>query len=113
MYYDNVKLPSFMRKRYLNEMYKKGNLHFIYSCGKIAGFYCLENEKFKCSYINPLYRRNHLATRTIVKVMKKQTITIAVVSKNCPMRSLIKKLGFSFTGLIVQGKQSKLEIWKS
>ena len=108
----NWKLPSFMRKKELKKYELDGKLHYIYFNSKQVGFYVLDGEKFKNLFIEPEYRRHGLATKTIVKHMA-DGITICVTRRMCNIKKLIIKLGFQFTGQIVDGKQSKLEIWKS
>lgn len=104
------KLPSFMRKRELKKYAVDGKLHYIRVGGEIVGFYVLDGKQFKSLFIAPAYRRLGLARKTIEKHMA-DGITIATTHRNCLVKKLIKKLGFHFTGKVVDGKQSKLEIW--
>ena len=114
MIYKSKELPSFMRIKYLKDMEAKNKLHYIRVNKKVAGFYVLDGSMFKCLYIEPKYRGANLASVIIKDTCKKQKITIAtLVKRNCCIKHIIKKLGFTPTGIIVQGKQSLLEIWES
>lgn len=106
------KLPSFMRKRELKKYAVDGKLHYIRVGGEIVGFYVLDGKQFKSLFIAPAYRRLGLARKIITEHLA-DGITIATTHRNCLVKKLIKKLGFYFTGKIVDGKQSKLEIWGS
>lgn len=104
------KLPSFMRKKELKKYEADGKLHYIYHENEVVGFYVVDGTMFKNLFIAPEYRRLGLARKVISKHMA-DGITIATTRRNCPIKKLIQKLGFEFTGKIVDGKQSKLEIW--
>ena len=98
----NWKLPSFMRKKELKQYELNGKV----------GFYVLDGEKFKNLFIAPEFRRNGLATQVIKKHIP-DGITICTTKRSCSIKKLIIRLGFKPTGKIVDGKQSKLEVWAS
>ena len=106
-------LPSFMRVKKLKKLYNENKMRFIYVDTQIVGFYTINNGMFQNLYIKKEFRKLGLATKSIKNEMAKGKITIATTRRNCPIKKLIKKLGFTFTGSIVQGKQSLLEIWVS
>lgn len=106
----NWKLPSFMRKRELKKYHADGKLHHIVIDGKVAGFYVIDGTQFKNLFVAPEYRCRGIASKIIKKHMA-DGITICTTRRMCGIKRLIIKLGFHFTGKIVDGKQSKLEIW--
>ena len=113
MRYLKKQLPSFMRMRELKAYEQKGQLHYIIENNVCKGFYVLDNEKFKCLFVEPQYRGNGIATTIIKNIINTQNITIAVTKRNCGIKKIIINLGFQNTNIIVQGKQSLLEIWKN
>lgn len=113
MLFKKKNLPSFMRMRELKQYDTDGKLHYISYNGVVAGFYVLDNTQFKNLYIQPQFRGKGLASTIIKNEMQKQQITIATTKRMCSIKRIIVKLGFQNTGLIVQGKQSLLEIWTS
>lgn len=113
MLFKKKDLSSFMRMRELKKYDADGKLNYISYNGVVAGFYVLDNTQFKNLYIQPQFRNKGLASNTIKNEMQKQQITIATTKRMCGIKRIIVKLGFKNTGLIVQGKQSLLEIWAS
>ena len=113
MLFKKKDLPSFMRMCELKKYDADGKLNYISYNGVIVGFYVLDNTQFKNLYIQPQFRSRGLASTTIKNEMQKQQITIATTKRMCGIKRIIVKLGFQNTGLIVQGKQSLLEIWAS
>lgn len=113
MLFKRTELPSFMRMKYLKQMETDGKLHYISCNNNIAGFYVVDGNQFKCLFIAPSYRKRGLATQAIQTEMRKQTITIATTRRICGIKRIIQRLGFTQTDMVVQGKQSLLEIWKS
>lgn len=107
---DFGKLPSFMRKRELKRYAADGKLHYILADGQQVGFYVLDGTMFKNLFIKPEYRKQGLASRVIKQHMA-DGITICTTRRECKVKRLIRKLGFHFTGVVVDGKQSKLEVW--
>ena len=55
MRYLKKQLPSFMRMRELKAYEQKGQLHYIIEDNVCKGFYVLDNEKFKCLFVEPQY----------------------------------------------------------
>lgn len=110
---NNWKLPSFMRKTELKKYKNENKLFYIYYNDKIVGFYVLDGSMFKNLFILPEYRNLGLATKTISKIANSQYITICTTRRNCGIKRLIVKLGFCYTGIEVQGKQSILQIWEN
>lgn len=104
------KLPSFMRIKELKKYFADGKFHIISVDGKVAGFYVLDGKQFKNLFIKPEFRSHGLATK-IIKAHMVDGITICTTRRSCRIKRLIQKLGFHFTGKVVDGKQSKLEIW--
>lgn len=113
MKFKKKELPSFMRIRELKEYELKGKLHYIETSYGVAGFYVVDGCKFKCLYVKPSFRKQGLASKIIQMESRKQIITIAVTKRTCGIKKIIMRLGFVNTNVIVQGKQSKLEIWAS
>ena len=99
-----------MRKKELARYAERGCLHYIFVNEKVAGFYVLDGTQFKNLFIAPAFRRKGLARKTICDNMKNH-ITICTTHRHCPIKKLIIALGFTYTGVNVQGKQSELEIW--
>ena len=113
MRYLKKDLPSFMRMRELKQYEATGRLHYIVDNGVCKGFYVLDGSMFKCLFIEPQYRGTGLATKVISNIMTNQVITIATTKRKCGIKRIIMRLGFQNTNVVVQGKQSLLEIWKS
>ena len=106
-------LPSFMRIKKLKKLHQENKMRLIYHNNVVVGFYTIDNGMFQNLYIQKDFRKLGLATQAIKTEMLKGSITIATTHKRCPIKKLIQKLGFTFTGQVVQGKQSPLEIWAS
>jgi GNAT superfamily N-acetyltransferase len=113
MLFKRTELPSFMRMKYLKQMETDGKLHYVFHDNQVAGFYVVDGSHFKCLYIASAFRKQGLATKVIQTEMAKQVITIATTRRICGIKRIIQRLGFTQTDIVVQGKQSLLEIWKS
>lgn len=113
MRYLKKDLPSFMRMRELKKYEADGKLHYIETPDGIAGFYVVDGSMFKCLFVDPQFRGQGIASQIIKNESYKQTITIATTKRMCGIKRIIVRLGFVNTGIIVQGKQSQLEIWTS
>lgn len=113
MRYLKKDLPSFMRMRELKKYEADGKLHYIETPDGIAGFYVVDGSMFKCLFVDPQFRGQGIASQVIKNESHKQTITIATTKRMCGIKRIIVRLGFVNTGVVVQGKQSQLEIWTS
>lgn len=113
MVFKKKDLPSFMRIRELNKYESESKLHYVVIDNEIAGFYVLDGSMFKCLFIKPEYRGRGLASNIIKEIASNQVITIATTKRICGIKRIIMRLGFVSTGIVVQGKQSPLEIWTS
>lgn len=104
----NQKLPYYFSKKILKDYYNKGQLH-PYKWG----FFVLEGHKLKSLFIYNEYRGHGLASKIIQTLVERdKDITIAQPLKRItPIKKIIIKLGFKPSGVIVQGRKSKLEIW--
>lgn len=111
--FTSKELPSFMRIKKLRNLYNENKMHLIKVNNQVVGFYTLDKNMFQNLYIKKEYRKLGLATKSIQEEMQKQRITIATTRRTCGIKRIIQKLGFHFTGEIIQGKQSLLEIWAS
>lgn len=102
-----------MRMRELKQYEADGKLHYIETADGIAGFYVVDGLMFKCLFVKPQFRGQGIASKVIQTESRKQVITIATTERICGIKRIIMRLGFTNTGVIVQGKQSKLQIWAS
>ena len=113
MIFKKKELPSFMRMRELKQYEADGKLHYIETPDGIAGFYVVDGSMFKCLFVKPQFRGQGIASKVIQTESRKQVITIATTERICGIKRIIMRLGFTNTGIVVQGKQSKLQIWTS
>lgn len=104
----NQKLPYYFSRKVLKDYYNKGQL-YSYKWG----FYVMEDNKLKSLFIYPNYRGQGLASKVIATLVNNnRNITIAQpLRRLTPIKKIIMKLGFKPSGVIVQGRKSKLEIW--
>lgn len=113
MRYLKKDLPSFMRMRELKRYEADGKLHYIETSSGVAGFYVVDGSMFKCLFVDPQFRGQGIASKVIQTESRKQVITIATTKRMCGIKRIIMRLGFTNTGVVVQGKQSELQIWAS
>lgn len=113
MIFKKKELPSFMRMRGLKKYEADGKLHYIETPDGIAGFYVVDGSMFKCLFVKPQFRGQGIASQIIQTESRKQVITIATTKRICGIKRIIMRLGFTNTGVVVQGKQSELQIWAS
>jgi GNAT superfamily N-acetyltransferase len=114
VYWNGYKLPSFERIGYLRKMSDEGKFNAIETIdGEEIGFFILDGTMFKSLFLIPEYRRQGIGTSIVKFFAEESNITIATTIRTSPMRKIVTHLGFKRTNKIVNGKQSKLEIWEA
>lgn len=105
--------PKYFKMKELRAQYEKGNLYLIISDKGIFAFYVLEGEKFKNLYIPKVFRKTRVIEMVVEYLQKNNKIlTIAINENSRRMKKFCKKYNFFPTDKVVQGKESKLTIYK-